>query len=153
MSFKLKSSSWQSTQKIARLFVQTILEKKPRSQGALVLGLMGELGSGKTTFIRGFIKSFGIKKRITSPTFLIMRKFFSASQKCHLYHFDFYRSSSRKDLKILEFDKIIKNPQNIVLIEWAEKIKNLLPKNAIWLTFQHGKEINQRLILIKTKNK
>jgi len=53
----------------------------------------------------------------------------------------------------LEFDKIIKNPQNIVLIEWAEKIKNLLPKNAIWLTFQHGKEINQRLILIKTKNK
>ncbi|PJA94725.1 tRNA (adenosine(37)-N6)-threonylcarbamoyltransferase complex ATPase subunit type 1 TsaE [Candidatus Jorgensenbacteria bacterium CG_4_9_14_3_um_filter_38_10] len=153
MSFKLKSSSWQSTQKIARLFAQTILEKKPRSQGALVLGLMGELGSGKTTFIRGFIKSFGIKKRITSPTFLIMRKFFSASQKCHLYHFDFYRSSSRKDLKILEFDKIIKNPQNIVLIEWAEKIKNLLPKNAIWLTFQHGKEINQRLILIKTKNK
>ena len=153
MSFKLKSSSWQSTQKIARLFAQTILEKKPRSQGALVLGLMGELGSGKTTFIRGFIKSFGIKKRITSPTFLIMRKFFSASQKCHLYHFDFYRSSSRKDLKILEFDKIIKNPQNIVLIEWAEKIKNLLPKDAIWLTFQHGKEINQRLILIKTKNK
>ncbi|PIR06211.1 tRNA (adenosine(37)-N6)-threonylcarbamoyltransferase complex ATPase subunit type 1 TsaE [Candidatus Jorgensenbacteria bacterium CG_4_10_14_0_8_um_filter_39_13] len=153
MSFKLKSSSWQSTQKIARLFAQTILEKKPRSQGALVLGLMGELGSGKTTFIRGFIKSFGIKKRITSPTFLIMRKFFSASQKCYLYHFDFYRSSSRKDLKILEFDKIIKNPQNIVLIEWAEKIKNLLPKNAIWLTFQHGKEINQRLILIKTKNK
>lgn len=153
MSFKLKSSSWQSTQKIARLFAQTILEKKPCSQGALVLGLVGELGSGKTTFIRGFIKNFGIKKRITSPTFLMMRKFFSASQKCHLYHFDFYRSSSRKDLKNLEFDKIIKNPQNIVLIEWAEKIKNLLPKDAIWITFWHGKEINQRLIFIKTKNK
>lgn len=153
MNFKLKSSSWQSTQKIARLFAQTILEKKPCFQGALVLGLVGELGSGKTTFIHGFIKSFGIKKRITSPTFLMMRKFLSASQKCYLYHFDFYRSSSQKDLKFLEFDKIIKNPQNIVLIEWAEKIKNLLPKDAIWLFFRPGKEINQRLIFIKTKNK
>jgi len=150
MEIKLKSSSPLLTTKIGKIFGQAILEKLPKKQ-ALILGLKGKLGSGKTTFAAGLIKSFGIKRKITSPTFLLMKKFFSRSFKKYLYHFDFYRLNPKKDLKILGFEKITKNPQNIILIEWPEKIKKWPSKNIIWIHFNHSKKINERIITIRTK--
>lgn len=112
---------------------------------ALVLGLEGDLGGGKTTFLQGFAKGLGIKEKILSPTFIIMRRF------NNFYHFDCYRIQKAKDILDLGFKEIINNPQNIVAIEWADRIKKILPKNVLFLKFGFvGK--TSRKITIQSKN-
>lgn len=123
---------------------------------ATIIALCGELGSGKTTFTQGFIKAFGVKHHITSPTFIIYRKHEipkkSISHSLYairwLYHFDLYRIQKPKEILKLGFKKIIDDSNNIVLIEWPEKIKKILPKNTIWIYFGHGKNCHQRHIKI-----
>lgn len=110
--------------KLARRFV------KKSSKRALVFGLQGELGAGKTTFIQSFAKGLGIKNKITSPSFILMKKY------KNLYHIDCYRIKSYKDILGLDFQEIISNPKNIVIIEWAEKIRKILPKHRIWIKFK-----------------
>ena len=131
VNFKTKSA--QETKKIAKLLAQEI--SRP-----VVLALTGDLGSGKTTFIQGFLKGLGVKKRITSPTFVIMRTYNL------VYHIDCYRLSKAKELLKLGFKEILQSPKVIILIEWAEKIQKILPKNTIWLEFKHGKKPNERVI-------
>lgn len=91
--------------------------KKPLKK-AFILALEGDLGSGKTTFTQGFAKGLGIKEKVLSPTFVLMKRY--KKQKGNLYHIDCYRV---KDVEGLNFDEIIKDPNNIVVIEWAENAK------------------------------
>ena len=138
ISFKTQSTS--QTKKIAKLLAQEI--SRP-----VVLALTGDLGSGKTTFIQGFIKGLGVKKRITSPTFVIMRTYNLKPKTYNLiYHIDCYRISKPKELVKLGFKEILQTPKAIILIEWAEKVRKILPKNTIWLEFKHGKKPNERVI-------
>lgn len=119
----------------------------PSQSGAVVLALAGDLGAGKTTFVQGFARALGIKSRIISPTFLILKRYaLRASRFANLYHIDAYRLNSPKELLDLDFKKIISDPRNIVLIEWADKIKNLLPRDIILIKFNHGKTTNERII-------
>lgn len=120
------------------------LGKKLAKQKLLsnVIVLQGELGSGKTAFTQGFAKGLGIKDKITSPTFVIVKRF------KNFYHIDCYRLKSAKEIISLDFKSIIKNPKNIVIIEWPEIIKKFLPKNIITITFkfidENKREINVR---------
>ena len=114
------------TRKIARLLAQEVLKSKKR----LIIGLEGELGAGKTTFIQAFAKGLGIGNKITSPTFVLIKKY------RNFYHIDCYRIKTYKDILSLDFLEIISNPKNIILIEWAEKIRKILPKNKIWIKFK-----------------
>lgn len=122
---------------------------------ALVIALQGDLGAGKTTFTQGFARGLGIRRRATSPTFVIMRRFalpVSAKHKEHfktLYHIDAYRLKKPDALKHLDFKEILADPTAIVLIEWPERVKGSLPRKAIWLKFQHGKKENERIIRTK----
>lgn len=134
------SRSAQETKKIADRLAKKILKKRPHRNHARVIALTGELGAGKTTFVQGFAKALGIKSRMVSPTFLIFRKY------KNFYHVDVYRIHLAKELTTLGFKKILANPQNILVIEWAEKIKKILPKDAIWVNFRHGRKENERLI-------
>jgi len=115
------------TKKLAKLLAQECFKKRNQS---LIFALQGKLGAGKTTFIQSLAKGLGIKNKITSPTFVLMKKY-----NC-LYHIDCYRINSYKDILELDFQEIISNPRNIIAIEWAEKIKKILPKNTIWLKFK-----------------
>ena len=114
--------------------------KRGTRKRALVLGLKGDLGGGKTTFLQGFAKGLGIKQKILSPTFLIMKRFelknTTIKQFSNFYHFDCYRINKSKEILDLGFKTIISNPKNIVAIEWAEKIKKFLPKNTTWINFE-----------------
>ena len=96
-----------------------------------VIALFGELGAGKTTFVQGFAKGLGIKGKIISPTFVLIRQHPISGTKKVLYHIDLYRLNNMKGLKQLGLQEIWSDPKNIVLIEWADKIKNLLPKEVI----------------------
>lgn len=140
MKTSFKSYSANQTKKFAQSLAKEIMNKK--RQKALVFALTGNLGSGKTTFVQGFLKSFGIKKRITSPTFVLIKNYGRA------YHIDCYRISKPKEMLELNFKEIIRNPKNIVLIEWPEKISGILPKSSIWLKFKHGRKENEREIII-----
>lgn len=142
----LSISSFQ-TEKLGRELAREIL-KSPLRKEAVVIGLKGDLGGGKTTFLKGFARGLGIKKKILSPTFIIMRRF----KICNLpfknfYHFDCYRIKKPKEILNLGFKEITANPQNIVCLEWADRIKKILPKNSLILNFQF-KDKNKRRITL-----
>jgi len=144
-----QSFSSRETKKLGEELARKLLTScslPPASRGALIFALAGELGSGKTTFVQGFFRGLGLK-RAASPTFIIMRRTALKSRKFkNVFHVDAYRIKKPKELSALGFRDILENPQNIVLIEWAEKIKNILPKRAFWLRFRHGKKENERKI-------
>jgi tRNA threonylcarbamoyladenosine biosynthesis protein TsaE len=118
-------------------------------KGAVVLALKGDLGSGKTTFTQGFLRGLGIRGKAQSPTFVIFKRFALRDLPfTNVYHFDCYRIKKADELKILGIKEILENPKNIVLIEWPERIKNILPKNIRKIEFKHGKKENERLIKI-----
>lgn len=126
------------TKKLAELLAQKIL-KSPSKEKALVIGLIGELGSGKTTFLQGFARALKVREKVLSPSFIIMRKSkieLPDSTYANFYHIDCYRIKNKKEILDLNFKKIISNPKNIVAIEWAEKVKKIIPKDAIILKFR-----------------
>ncbi|HUY69896.1 MAG TPA: tRNA (adenosine(37)-N6)-threonylcarbamoyltransferase complex ATPase subunit type 1 TsaE [Candidatus Tyrphobacter sp.] len=145
---KILSRSEKETKKLARFLAEEVL-KTGLSQKALVFGLEGDLGAGKTSFIKGFAAALGIKK-ITSPTFLIERRFrISPSLHApfrHLYHLDAYRLKSEKELAGLGFTELVAEPRNIILIEWADRVPKLLPPRTLKLKFSHGRGEGERLI-------
>ena len=116
--------------------------------GGEIFALTGDLGSGKTTFVQGFSKGLGLASRIISPTFILMRKY-RASDK-DFYHIDLYRLEKDVDKEVVNLGvtDIWGKPGNIVVIEWAEKIKDLIPKSAKWIFFENLGE-DKRKITIK----
>lgn len=144
---RLVSKKVSDTHKLAEKIVARILKSGPHKDHARVVALVGDLGAGKTAFAQGFAKALGIKRRLPSPTFLIFRNYdLRIKGFSRLYHVDTYRLSDAGELDVLDFDKVLADPTNIVLIEWADKVKEILPKDAVWLEFTHGKKEGERSI-------
>lgn len=120
---------------------------------AFIIGLEGDLGGGKTSFLQGFAKGLGIKEKILSPTFVIMKKFIIPAQKTRFfkffYHFDCYRMGTEKDVLELGFKEIISDPENIIAIEWAEKIKKTLPPKTLWINFKFINDKKRKITILK----
>jgi len=164
-------------EKIAK---KVLSEKQDR---AFVLALKGDLGGGKTTFLQGFAKGLGIKEKILSPTFVIMKRFKiqMSKSKCQIksppallhnakragkcqnpkkeydfkyfYHMDCYRIKSPKDVSEIGLKEIFSNPKNIVAIEWAERVQKILPKNTMWLSFEFKDKNKRKIRILKNKTK
>ena len=125
-----------------------LAKKLAGSSRKRIFALVGDLGSGKTAFVQAFLRALGIKQRITSPTFLIFRKFQNPNSKFQTaYHVDCYRLDNPKELLKLGFREILADKNNIVLVEWADKIKELLPKETQWIYFKHGRNEKEREIV------
>lgn len=139
-SLEIITKSAQETQKTAKVLAQEILERL-EDHNALVIGLQGELGSGKTTFVQGLAKGLGIKSSITSPTFVILKRY-----KKYFYHIDCYRIQS-KDLLDLDFKEIIEQPKNVIIIEWAERVKKILPADTLWIKFDYLDKNKRKITL------
>jgi|SRR3989344_5002038 len=151
---KFVSKSAKETKNFAKKLVSDILRTAYDTRGtALVISLEGDLGAGKTTFTQGFADGLGIKEKIQSPTFVILKIYPLSSRRAkwenarYLVHVDAYRLQA-KDFKVLGWKEFIKNPNNIILVEWGNKIKNILPKNTIRIFFEHGKNSKERTILV-----
>jgi len=108
-------------------------------KGRSIIALYGELGSGKTTFIQGLAKGLGIKKRIISPTFVFIRQYQATNHQLPItfYHIDLYRVEKFEDTKGLGLEEIFADRSSIIAIEWAEKIKKILPKKRIDVYFEY----------------
>ena len=92
-----------------------------------VVGLTGDLGAGKTQFVKGFVKGIGSEAEVTSPTFTIVHEY--RDGRCPIYHFDFYRLESADAVVRLGFDEYV-DGDGICIIEWADRFPQLLPTNA-----------------------
>jgi len=145
------------TKKIGKVSAQKVI-KKPHKKRAFIIGLVGDLGGGKTTFLQGFAKGLGIKQKILSPTFVIMRKFKIPKRRRNVsmdyrffkdfYHIDCYRVKKTKEILNLGFKEVVSNPFNIVVIEWADRIRKVIPKDATWVKFEFISD-KKRKIMIK----
>ncbi len=138
MKLEIKSKSPTETKRIGRLLAKKILKANKRA----FVSLRGNLGSGKTTFVKGFAKGMGISEEVTSPTFLIYKKY---KGKKELYHFDAYRIKE-KDLDILNFKNILEE-ENIVIVEWSENIVKRIPKKRITVSFSFISPKERKLIV------
>ncbi len=147
-----RSYSSEETKLFSERFAKKITNqglKSTRRKYALVFALSGNLGSGKTTFIQGFLRGLGARRKTASPTFILFRRFMLRTPRFrNLYHVDAYRLKKPREFLKLGLGEIFQNPRNIVLIEWAEKLKNFLPGDSVKISFFHGRKENERKIKI-----
>jgi len=133
---------------------------------SFVIALEGDLGGGKTTFTKGIAKGLGIKEDITSPSFTLMKVYNLTSDyilktsekdrekpKSKLYHFNFYRIDNPKDMVGYELDEALKDPNGIVVVEWAEKIEANLPKERLVVRFRYVDENSREINLKATEGR
>lgn len=136
MEYKITSNSERETIEIAQNIES---EKFPN----MIICLEGELGSGKTMFTKGIATALGIKENITSPTFNIIKEYEGGEMP--LYHMDVYRLNGNVEgLGLEEYF----NKNGIVVIEWADTIKSVLPKERLDIKFKVVGE-NKRILIIK----
>jgi len=106
------------------------------NKGAVIFALSGQLGSGKTTFAQGFARGLGVAEVVLSPTFVIMKSYDVLMGRRRLYHIDCYRIHGIEDLVELGWENIVQDPNNIVLLEWSERIRHSLPDSTIAIDFR-----------------
>lgn len=105
-------------------------------KGGEVLAFYGELGAGKTTFITGLVNYFLPGRRVLSPTFIIVRHYHPENKMInYLVHADLYRLNNINEIEDLGLAEYINQPKSVVLIEWADRMKNLLPAKRIDIFF------------------
>jgi len=107
--------------------------------GGEIIGLIGDLGAGKTVFTKGLAAGLGVKKNISSPTFVLMKIYPVVNhQKIKLLvHIDAYRIKSAEDLIAIGANEYFKRSDAITVIEWADKIKKILPKKTRLITIAY----------------
>lgn len=104
----------------------------PNTHGATIVGLYGNLGSGKTAFTQAMAKALGIKEHTTSPTFVIEKIYETPHPNFkRLIHIDAYRLEQGRELQVLNFEELVENPNNLILIEWPENVREILPEDHI----------------------
>lgn len=136
MNYKITSNSDMDTIELAQNIES---EKFPN----MVICLEGDLGSGKTLFTKAFAKSMGIVDNITSPTFNIIKEY-DGEEGCKLFHMDVYRlNENKEDIGIEEYF----TKKGITIIEWADMISDILPKNRLDIKIKIVGE-NRRVFLI-----
>ncbi len=124
---KVVTHSLEETQKLAHDWLASLEQLKDE---ALIVGLYGNLGAGKTAFTQAVARELGIEEFVTSPTFVIEKIYVTKhSIFKRLVHIDAYRLEKGKDLQALDFEKLTENKNNLIIIEWPENVKDILPEN------------------------
>lgn len=125
----IETHSIEETQNLAKEWLSSI---SPSESGAVIVGLYGNLGSGKTTFSQCIAKELGINETVTSPTFVIEKIYETKNNKfARFIHIDAYRLERGSELQILNFEKEAENKNNLIFIEWPENVKEILPEDHI----------------------
>ena len=129
------SQSLADTQEAAKGFLRN-LSLFPNQ--ATVVELVGDLGSGKTTFTKAFAAELGIIETVVSPTFVIQKRYTIPKhpQLKTLIHIDAYRLENSDEILRLDWQEDLKNPENLILVEWSSKIQQHVPQSQqIYFTF------------------
>ena len=131
------SNSVEETMAAGRSYGQTAIKGD-------VFALTGQLGAGKTQFVKGLVAGIGAPGEVTSPTFTLIHEY--PGGRVPVYHFDFFRIEDRPSAERLGLDEYFFG-DGICVVEWADKFPELIPPNARWITFETKSETD-RLITI-----
>jgi tRNA threonylcarbamoyladenosine biosynthesis protein TsaE len=134
----LISNSIEETNKIALAFSKTL------QKGDVVL-LVGDLGSGKTTFTQSLVKNLGVESIVNSPTFKLVNEYYG---KFHINHIDLYRLSDIHEIKDIGWDEYI-NSESITIVEWADRARVIWPNSRIEIYFEYVDEFSRKIKIIK----
>ena len=154
------SKSVKDTQKIGQDLAMICLKTSKSRNSALVIGLRGDLGGGKTNFSKGFAKGLGVKGTISSPTFVIQKTYELKSKteknktkkerpedrvNRKFFHIDAYRIADEKEMEMIGFSETVRDPLNIIVVEWVENILGIVPKGVIIVSFEHTGRSSRRI--------
>ena len=141
------SHSLVETEQLAVECLAQLIKEKRQTGKATTVGLIGNLGSGKTTFTQAVARVLGVTGRVTSPTFVIMKKYLvKESPWRNLVHIDCYRLENQKDLLCLGWDELVANPENLILVEWPERVGDLLSSPTLKIKFEIINETTRKII-------
>jgi tRNA threonylcarbamoyladenosine biosynthesis protein TsaE len=129
------SNSPAETQTLAREFARNIGQRD-------VVALQGDLGSGKTEFVKGFVAGIGSNAEVTSPTLTLIHEY--SGGRLPVYHFDFFRVEDRPSAERLGLDEYFFG-DGATIIEWADKFPELIPRSARWILFQTKSECQRAI--------
>ena len=133
----LTSNSPGETEAIGRRAAEEI-------HGGSVLALKGDLGSGKTLFVKGLVAGLGSREDVTSPTFTILHEY--RGGRLPVYHFDFFRVEHRESIQRLGIDDYLFG-DGVSVIEWADRFPEFIPEQARWIVFEIKSQTQRELIL------
>ena len=120
-------------------------------KGGEIIGLSGDLGAGKTAFVQGLAKSLGIRKKINSPTFILMKIYPIKNKRIkNFLHLDAYRLNDWRELIDIGISDYLNKPDTLIAVEWVEKVKEI-KKYPAYKEIKIGftKKINERIISFK----
>lgn len=140
-----KSLSWEQTVALGKGLGARLLKEKLTNN---LICLFGDLGSGKTTFVKGLAEGLGVESRIQSPTFTYHRV--HKGKTVTLYHFDCYRIETADPLLLHELMEALEMKNTIIVIEWAEKIRHALPEKRLDVYFRHIDSETREILFVPT---
>ena len=112
-----------------------------------VICLQGDLGAGKTTLVQGLAQGWGSLDPVSSPTFIIVNNYRSPDDE-QLFHMDAYRLDSAPEAAELDLDEML--ARGSLLIEWPERIREILPAEYMWISFEYVAEENRHMVIKAT---
>lgn len=144
--------NFEDLDRFADKFVNFISTKhKESAEKAIVVGLSGDLGAGKTTFSKKYAEKLGIFENVTSPTFVIQKGYKIPENSplsgifTDFVHIDAYRLESSKELEVLGWSKLLASPRTLIFIEWPEKVEDILPTDSIKIKFDFIDDTTRRV--------
>lgn len=144
---KVVSKSRDETEAVARDFGDSL---SPRVGEATVICLHGDLGSGKTTFVQFLGKYLGVEEVMLSPTFVIQKQYLlpDSGKFTKLIHIDAYRLKNGDELKLLNHEEYLRDPNNIICVEWAENVESVIPKDSIEIRLSGVSEFEREIDIV-----
>lgn len=137
-------------------FAATLLRATRRGRRRpIVFALAGELGSGKTTFVQGLARSLGIRERVQSPTFVLVKRYRLPPRQRpfrHFVHVDAYRIERWRAARHCNLPATFRDRDAIIVIEWADRIKKLIPQGAVWIRFRHTSKTQRTIEILNPKS-
>ena len=142
----MKIHSEQEMLNFGQSFADKLLDSaKPPQSHAIVVELIGDVGAGKTTFTRGLAKGLGLSTQISSPSFTISKSYPLGNHR-QLVHYDFYRLSD-PGIMASELAESIKDPHNIIVIEWGDSVSDLLHQHHTTITISYTEDDAREITL------
>ena len=133
--------------------IYSILCTRAKNGSAVVVGLSGDLGTGKTTLVQTLARQMGVVETVTSPTFTIMKRYTVVPPPFHsLVHIDAYRLESPDELVVLGFPELVAEEGTLLCVEWPERVSRLMPEHTVMLTLALRGEDDRTLILSYAEN-
>jgi tRNA threonylcarbamoyladenosine biosynthesis protein TsaE len=140
------SETLTQTAAAAASFLDSLRSATAGRTAAAIVGLSGDLGSGKTTFIQGLAQALGVSEPLTSPTFVIEKVYrLDDPDFSRLVHIDAYRLSGGSELRPLGWERLIADQKNLIVIEWPERIADALPPQTITVSFTFLDETRRKI--------